>query len=182
MVRLKTRYILFEIIYPERKTYPIEDNFGTVADSALSIHQPTDSKVTGRQIIYLIRLSLHKNFGDYGSSTAVGLSMRYFSPRTGTGILRVTRNNWKYIVAAITFINSINGEHCVFHTINVSGSIKKCEDRSMQYSNDLIRTLRKARNAADDDDGASILGRVFAEDMNKDGQGVSMNDNRVQKQ
>ena len=85
--------------------------------------------------------------------------MRYFSPRTGTGILRVTRNNWKYIVAATTFINSINGEHCIFRTINVSGSIKKCEDRSMQYSKELIGILSKSKKKTDDDD--FVLEHVF---------------------
>lgn len=72
---------------------------------------------------------------------AVGLTMRYFSGKTSTGILRVSRENADYIVGALTFIQSLEGEKCIFNCIGVSGSIAKCEDRANERSRMLMKLV-----------------------------------------
>ncbi|VEU21468.1 DEKNAAC102723 [Brettanomyces naardenensis] len=171
MVRLKTRYILFEILYPQRNTIPIEESYDTVSKSIISLHQPSSQQVNGKQIIHLIKASLQKNFGDYGTSMAVGLTMRYFSTRTSTGILRVSRSNCMYIVAAMTFISSLEDEKCIFNCIGVSGSIKKCEDRSIERSRLMIRNVGGTNVATESDSLTRMFtaGDASVEDSSHEG-------------
>lgn len=157
MVRLKTRYILFEVLYPNSKETPLEKHCDSYAASTLALHQKSPSGTTPKQVLRLIRASLKKNFGDYGASMAVGVTVRYFSPETSTGILRVMRANWQHIVCAMTFISKFGTEDCIFNVVEVSGSIKKCQDRAMSRDRQM---LLKMQQSTDDDD---VVDTIFAQ-------------------
>lgn len=152
MVRLKTRYVLFEVVYPEAPQGG--------ATTVLSLHSPTADSVTPKMITQLIRLSLSKNFGELGTSFSLStFSLKYFSNKTSTGILRVHRDAIKYIQAAFFFITALDGKPCIFNCVGVSGSIKKCEDRSITRSKKLVR-LVKAKDGHTD-----TLDQLFASNL-----------------
>lgn len=69
MVRLKHRYLLVNILYPEDtkdKQYAKEFNCDDVP-YALKFRRPSDDRVDGKLLARLIRDGVAELFGDYGS-------------------------------------------------------------------------------------------------------------------
>ncbi|TID26137.1 hypothetical protein CANINC_002832 [Pichia inconspicua] len=123
MVRLKTRYILFQIRHGGEE----ESGFVTNAKS----------------IISTIRLSMMKNFGDIGvADTLTTFAVKYFSTRTMVGILRVHFEAIERVLAAMFFVQAIDGKEIIMETIGVSGSISKCERRAIERNRKIIRKYR----------------------------------------
>lgn len=55
------------------------------------------------------------------------LAVKYFSPLTSKGIVRVGREHFRLVWAALTYINKIDKTGVIIRVIRVSGTIKKCE-------------------------------------------------------
>ncbi|KAH3671574.1 hypothetical protein OGAPHI_000277 [Ogataea philodendri] len=151
MVRLKSRYLLFEILDPE----PGETFYEDRKNAILALHRPCDPKITPKLLVQEIRKSLQTNFGDYGLSTAGSLSIKYFSNRTCTGIIRVHRENARHVVAALTFISQLRGQDVIIKCSSISGSIKKCEDRAIQISKSLMVEVNLLGLFEEDEDNSS---------------------------
>lgn len=120
MVRLKTRYILFQI----RHAGEGDVGFAT----------------SPKSIISTIRLSMMKNFGDVGvSETLTTFAVKYFSKTTMVGILRVHYESVERVLAAMFFIQAIDGKEVIMESVGVSGSISKCERRAIERNKRFIR-------------------------------------------
>ena len=112
MVRLKNRYILFEII-----------------DGNHSIEQ--------RDLHDAIRSSLQLNFGTTASGLLnSSLYLKYYSQRTGRGILQADREHYRYAWAALTLLRPHGGGFV--RSIGVSGTIRKAEERLIRFDKDQI--------------------------------------------
>ena len=110
MVRLKARYVLFEILYPTSKSQKIE----------------------GSQLMQTLRSSLDAHFGELGAGECqTTLALRYFHSKTQAGILRIGRNQAPLIQGALTYIRSIGGIEVVVMVTHVSGTIKKCKIKAL---------------------------------------------------
>lgn len=153
MVRLKTRYILFEVILSPHliNVDENEDQINTVHftkhNILLSHHRPCPKEISNKTLLQEIRHSLQLNFGDYGLGKVGSLlQLKYFSNNTGTGILRCHREDVDTLVTALTLINRI-GEvsNVIINPVKVSGTIKKIEQHSMRRSSKLISLLNKSR-------------------------------------
>lgn len=128
MVRLKTRYLLFEVLYPEHA--------GNA--SYLSVRAPT-KPVDHRAVLDAIRDSVVVNFGDYGvGATQARLAVKYFSPRTLTGILRVPREHEPMVHAAVTYVSELNGTRVILNVLRVSGTIKKSEQAAVRHNKKFV--------------------------------------------
>jgi ribonuclease P/MRP protein subunit POP5 len=55
------------------------------------------------------------------------VTVKYFSPATSTGIVRVGREHYRLVWAALTYVREIKGRPCVLRVVHVSGTIKKAE-------------------------------------------------------
>ncbi|KAA8894246.1 ribonucleases P/MRP protein subunit POP5, partial [Sphaerosporella brunnea] len=121
MVRYKARYLLFNVLYPHAPASI------TAATSSLDFHAPSDPSISPSELATLIRDTLSTNFGDWGAGVAGGLSVKYFSPATSTGIVRVGREHYRLVWAALTYVREIKGRPCVLRVVHVSGTIKKAE-------------------------------------------------------
>lgn len=69
--------------------------------------------------------------------------VKYFSSATSTGILRITRENYRILWAALTFINELYGQPAVFRVVRVSGTIRKAEVAAIKLSEETIRKVKK---------------------------------------
>lgn len=119
MVRLKTRYILFQI------------------------HSESQTAPTPKTIISTLRLSLSKNYGDKGLADSItSFIIKYFSPKTGTGILRCHFDAVENVLGAMFFVQTLDGKNVVLEAIGVSGSISKAERRAIRRNKDMIRRLK----------------------------------------
>ncbi|KAA8901443.1 Rpp14/Pop5 family-domain-containing protein [Sphaerosporella brunnea] len=98
------------------------------------------------ELATLIRGTLSTNFGDWGAGVAVALRyslhlpllpkrreglitwrvVKYFSPAASTGIIRVGREHYRLVWAALTYVPELKGGRpCLL--VHVSGTIKKAE-------------------------------------------------------
>lgn len=154
MVRLKHRYILFDVVYPplsNPQTVEQKRKFASFShcpkECLLQLHTPSPSSVTARNIVLLLKRVIEDHFGELASGT-IGLSIivKYFSNRTSTGIVRCNRTDFQKVVAALALVNKIEGVDVVMRCVHVSGTIKKCEQFSIRRNRKLMIEMGKGDN------------------------------------
>ncbi|SCW01387.1 LAFE_0D11452g1_1 [Lachancea fermentati] len=146
MVRLKSRYILFEILYPSPDPrFSEDDSEPTVKDIMLQHHKTSPANLTTKSIVQELRKTLQYNFGDYGSGKATSLlQIKYFSNRTSTGIIRCSREDYELVVTALTLMNRIGDfDGIIINPVKISGTIKKIEQYAIRRNTKLLRILNR---------------------------------------
>ncbi|KAK6455197.1 RNase P and RNase MRP subunit [Scheffersomyces xylosifermentans] len=145
MVRLKQRYILFDIIYPPTADSVEFSSFSTSHSNALlTLHQTSPASISPKTLIQAIRRTIQDNYGDFGAGTAgLSVSIKYFSNKTSTGIIRCGRSSFQTVISALTLMDKIESSNVLIRCIHVSGTIKKCEEYSIKRSRELMRLLSK---------------------------------------
>lgn len=144
MVRLKSRYILFEIIYPDGLDKLPSRSYGQTHASlsaGIQLRQPSVKALDSRKIVKIIRDSIQANFGDYGAgATGSTLVVKYFSPTTSTGIVRVSRDHVRIVWAALSYVTQVMNRNAIIQVVRVSGTIKKCEQAAIARNKKILNT------------------------------------------
>ncbi|KAL7627713.1 RNA-binding protein pop5 [Parahypoxylon ruwenzoriense] len=160
MVRIKERYLLVKILYP--------NELGTRPDipDVVLVNQPTTDQLNPALLLRGIRAEVANLFGDYGSGAIEGgnLGVKYFSPSTSTFILRTSRSTYRLVWAALTFMNSVpvrNGESCIFRVVHVSGTMRKAEEETIRRARNLIFSAENDQKAKTDDPLSNIFGKTI---------------------
>ncbi|CAN3366919.1 ribonuclease P/MRP protein subunit Pop5p [Diutina catenulata] len=136
MVRIKQRYILFEI------HYPLEGDYEDPDQSLLAFHQPSPSTISAKSLLRTFRKSIEDNYGEVGAgSTGLQLQVKYFSNRTSTGIVRCPRGSYETLVGALATIDRLEAQTASVRCLHVSGTIRKCQEWSMAYNKGLMRKI-----------------------------------------
>ncbi|EDO15101.1 hypothetical protein Kpol_1071p8 [Vanderwaltozyma polyspora DSM 70294] len=155
MVRLKSRYILFEILYPnsDENGKMIESKSSLRKDILLRQHRVSPPEISIKTIIQEIRRSLQLNFGDYGSGKVSSLlQSKYFSNMTSTGIIRCHREDCDTLIMALFFINKIGDiDNLIINPVKVSGTIKKIEEYSIRRNKKLANIMDRDQKSFIDD-------------------------------
>ncbi|EDK43826.1 conserved hypothetical protein [Lodderomyces elongisporus NRRL YB-4239] len=149
MVRVKHRYILFDILYPPNSSLAshnesFHDYATSQQKSLLTLHRSSSPDILYKNILSTIRKSLETHYGELGAGSAGQLmSVRYFSNKTSTGIIRCDREQVELIIGAMTLITKIDNcsENVIFRCLHVSGTIKKCEEFGIEWSKQLMNKL-----------------------------------------
>lgn len=158
MVRLKQRYILFDILYPPKSEAGgskenLEDyiNFNKSRQNALlTLHRTSPSNINQKSLTQAIRSVIQDHFGDLGAGTAgMQFAIKYFSNKTSTGIIRCGRLSFQMVIAALALMNKIGDEDVIVRCIHVSGTIKKCEEYSIKRNRELMSVLKSGPNKTD---------------------------------
>ncbi|TVY43438.1 Ribonuclease P/MRP protein subunit [Lachnellula occidentalis] len=179
MVRIKNRYLLVNILYPELEKGAPKIEIPDV----ISFNQPTTNALNAQTLLRAIRAGVAELFGDYGSG-AIASSLangeaanqppvKYLSPATSTFILRVSRDHYRIAWAALSFMNSVpvkNGKNCVFRVVRVSGTIRKAEEEAIRRAKEIV--VRARREAGEK--GESTFDNIFGK--TKDGPTESTKD------
>lgn len=165
MVRLKHRYLLVNFLYPSPSTTPSKTP--TALPDVVDFHKPSSDKLTAGLLIKILRESIADLFGDYGAGMTSGtLAIKYFSPATSTAIIRVSRNHYRLVWAALTFLTHLPhpvNQDCVAQVVRVSGTIRKAEEEAIRRAKQAI--LQAKRAAGDGAPSADAL-------LNKPGLGM----------
>ncbi|OAL33772.1 hypothetical protein AYO20_06948 [Fonsecaea nubica] len=129
MVRIKHRYLLFNILYPSSPTSSSSSSPTTTSAAGVPLapgrtpkeqptpayilfHRPSPGYLTPALLVTHLRGQIQTLFGDHGVSvTQSALRLVYFSPATSTGILRVPRAHFRLVWASMTFVTSIPAPH-----------------------------------------------------------------------
>ncbi|KAI9051662.1 hypothetical protein LZ554_004704 [Drepanopeziza brunnea f. sp. 'monogermtubi'] len=158
MVRLKHRYLLVNILYPELE----KSRSGAKIPDIVLFNQPSTSELTQQALLRGLRAEISTLFGDYGSGAVSELlAVKYFSTATSTFILRVARAHYKIVWAALSLMTCLpiqNGKKCVFRVVRVSGTIRKAEEEAIRRARDLIL---QAQRDVEDNKGESVLDGIF---------------------
>ncbi|EHY52765.1 hypothetical protein ABEF92_002553 [Exophiala dermatitidis] len=130
MVRIKHRYLLFNILYPSESSSSSTSKHssttsGTVTTSAnskssssvpsqqilppyLLFSRPSPAHLTPQLLIQTLKATITQVFGDHGlGATQAGIRVVYFSPSTSTCILRVPRAYFRLVWASLTYMDTI---------------------------------------------------------------------------
>lgn len=157
MVRLKSRYLLFEVLYPDQLTYSSPSSAGDVPHvlACMQLRQPP-LNLDARRLLHAVKASISTNFGTQGDGQVKStLAIKYFSPRTSTGILRVARDHFRIVWAALAYLTEIEGKRVVVRVIRVSGTIKKCEQAAIARDKQVIEFITKS--ASDNSIGLGLV-------------------------
>ncbi|OJD40365.1 rpp14 family protein [Diplodia corticola] len=153
MVRLKHRYLLVEFLYPSPAASPAKP--ATSLPHVVQFHQPSSDKLTAGLLIKTIRDGIVELFGDYGAGVTGGtLQVKYFSPATSTAIIRVARDHYRLVWAALSFITRLPhpvNQDCVAHVVRVSGTIRKAEEEAIRRAKQAILHAQRAAGDASAD-------------------------------
>ncbi|KAJ5643436.1 uncharacterized protein N7484_005943 [Penicillium longicatenatum] len=164
MVRLKNRYLLIDILYPDPATWPSSTpkSTSTSTSAQLAIHSPTSDALTPGLLAKMIREEVSELYGDcgvgkLGGASAGGINVKYLSPATSTAILRCPRASFRLVWSALTHMSHVpstggdasqkrpNGGRergCVFRVLRVSGTMKKAEEEAIRRARREIVRVR----------------------------------------
>ncbi|KAI5868399.1 Rpp14 family protein [Durotheca rogersii] len=163
MVRIKERYLLVKILYP--------NEIGTRPDlpDLVLVNQPTTDQLTPALLLRTIRAEVASLFGDYGAGAieAGSLTVKYHSPATSTFIVRTTRSTYRLVWAALSFMNSVpvkNGKPCIFRVVHVSGTMRKAEEEAIRRARNLIFAAENGRGGQTDDPLGNLFGQPTRSD------------------
>ncbi|EOA86891.1 RNA-binding protein pop5 [Exserohilum turcicum] len=142
MVRVKNRYLVVNLLYPEpsaKSKTPLPD--------LVQMHSPTPDALKPGFIVRMIRDGVEELFGDYGSGmVSSGLKVNYYSPSTSTAIIRCPRDHYEMVWAALTYTTRLprplDNIPVVIRVVRVSGTIKKAEEEVIRQSQDIVRRAR----------------------------------------
>lgn len=110
MVRVKRRYILFEIM-------PSDQRF----------ERQIDLKLSERDIIFAFRQTILMIYGDLGlGSVLKSLHIKKFSSATRIGIVSVQRGQHTLLTSSVAFIKKIKDLNCSIRIVRLSGTIRGC--------------------------------------------------------
>ncbi|PRT52887.1 Ribonuclease P/MRP protein subunit POP5 [Wickerhamiella sorbophila] len=122
MVRLKTRYLLFELLFPDSLD---------LAHPHESLRQ-TKSKIEYRKVADAFKQAVLEHSGEQGlGSVQSSLLVKYFSPATMTGVLRVSREYYRIVQASLSYITEIDNQRVIVKIAKVSGTIKKSQQAAI---------------------------------------------------
>ncbi|KAF9881722.1 Rpp14 family protein [Colletotrichum karsti] len=150
MVRIKERYLLVNIIYPPGAS----KQQGSNVPDFVVMHQPTTGQLTPQALVKALRAEVASLFGDFGSGAIEGnLQVKYLSPATSTFILRVKREHYRMVWAALTFMDRVplkngDGKPCTFRVVRVSGTIRKAEEEAIRQARQLVLAAKDSVAAA----------------------------------
>ncbi|EQK98498.1 hypothetical protein G6O67_000087 [Ophiocordyceps sinensis] len=149
MVRIKERYLLVNILYPQD---PTKTAAKTPVPDYVAQHQPTVEKLTPAALLKALRAEVASLFGDYGSGALEGhLSVKYLSLATSTFILRCARAHFQMLWAALVVMNCVpvkDGRPCIFRVVRVSGTMRKAEEEAIRQARGLILAAKQEASSA----------------------------------
>ncbi|KAG4305026.1 hypothetical protein PORY_001701 [Pneumocystis oryctolagi] len=141
MVRFKTRYLVFQIFQENQLTSDLTDIIRSkwTESSVRKSISKTSIVLTPLDLLNIIKEHVHLNFGDWGYGlVSASLSVKYYSPVTCIGILRISRQHYRLVWAALTLINTIHSQHVIIRVLQVNGTIKSAETYIIQYDQNLL--------------------------------------------
>ncbi|THZ28774.1 hypothetical protein D6C91_01788 [Aureobasidium pullulans] len=148
MVRLKHRYLLLNILYPDAET-PTKPSTDAELPHVISFRRPSSDKLNAQLLARIIRDGVAELFGDYGS-----------------GMIAAS-------LVALSFVTRLPkpiDQNCVIQVVRVSGTIRKAEEEAIRRAKAAI-----IRATARDKGAEFILDKMLGkDDMANTRAGASM--------
>ncbi|ORY88505.1 Rpp14/Pop5 family-domain-containing protein [Leucosporidium creatinivorum] len=162
MVRFKHRYLLLHLLFPTTLSNPL-------SDSNEEQQLPSAPTVNEAGLISLLRDSLSVNFGDVGAGEVGGsFGIKYLSPHTNILIIRVSREHYRTLWAALTLLRRIGGVEVIVRCLHVGGTIRKTQHAAIAYDRAEILEAAARRKRAERRRAKAVpLGDDVVEEMDE---------------
>ena len=177
MVRIKHRYLLVNILSPESENIRPSKSTASVPN-LIQFHAPSPDSFTPQLFSRLIKEQVSLLYGDYGLGLVSGsLKILYLSPATSTAIVRVARDHYRIVWAALAFITEVPNagkapKRCVMRVVRVSGTVRKAEEEAIRRAR---MAILKAKGEMGVEALTAMLGKGGDEggimEVNEAGQG-----------
>ncbi|QDS73426.1 hypothetical protein FKW77_008476 [Venturia effusa] len=147
MVRIKHRYLLINILYPgpSSRAARAPSSAEKIPD-VVQFHAPTSDLLDQRLLAKMIREGVGELFGEWGMGMIAGsLKIIYLSPATSTAIIRVSRDHYRLVWAALTFVTRLPKpieEACCIRVVRCSGTTRKAEEEAVRRAKEFIVKAR----------------------------------------
>lgn len=112
MVRFKNRYLLFEIDWEDGKI---------------------DKELNVGALYTCFRGSVETNFGEVGLAAMASLSLKYFDPVSSFGIVRVSRDHYRWLWASLTLTRIIHKRVCAIRILHTAGTLCSAQRRAIRH-------------------------------------------------
>ncbi|KAK2460161.1 hypothetical protein APHAL10511_007840 [Amanita phalloides] len=110
-------------------------------DNTVHIAKPTT--LDAKKIYNALKHAVVYHFGDTGwGALGSSLSVKYFSPMTNIGIIRVARDQHKLAWGAVTLLNAVEGQTVVPHVVHVSGTIRHAQLAAIAHNRHVVARYR----------------------------------------
>ncbi|KAI9006548.1 hypothetical protein CLU79DRAFT_780290 [Phycomyces nitens] len=120
MVRVKSRWLLFEIV-----------DVPVIKDSKVVFpHRPFN--VSEEHLTRAVREAITVHHGDFGSGMAWNTSVKWFNPTTRTGIMRVGREYADLVIGSLFFVKQIHSIPASFSIIHSSGTLISAQKEAIE--------------------------------------------------
>ncbi|KAI4741842.1 hypothetical protein E4T50_07743 [Aureobasidium sp. EXF-12298] len=179
MVRLKHRYLLVNILYPDSDTPTKPTSRDGPVPDVVSFRRPSSDKLNAQLLARMIRDGVTELFGDYGSgmiASSLVESVKYLSPATSTAIIRVSRAHYRLVWAALSFVTRLPrpvDQACVIQVVRVSGTIRKAEEEAIRRAKAAILRAT-AQGKTSDFSLDKMLGAEGATNMTRAGASIGI--------
>ncbi|CCJ30855.1 unnamed protein product, partial [Pneumocystis jirovecii] len=141
MVRFKARYLVFQIFYENQLVSNLTDTI-KLKKTFISCSKPPDKTtiiLKPSDLSNIIKEHVHLNFGEWGHGlVATSLSIKYYSPATCIGILRIARQHYRLVWAALTLVKIIHNQHVIIRVLRVNGTMKSAEMYLIEHNRNLL--------------------------------------------
>lgn len=132
MVRVKRRYILFEVV-------PNDD---VLRLDIASVDKPL--KITEKDIIYAFRQKILQLYGDFGlGSVLKSLHVKRFTGATRLGVISVQRGQHTMVTSSMPLVKKIKDLNCMVRIVRLSGTIRGCLRYLKVYYKAQVRMYKK---------------------------------------
>ena len=187
MVRIKHRYLLVHILYPDPadpKAKAPSKPPGTAFPDLIQFHRPSPDDLTPQLLARTIRDQVLLLYGDYGLGLVCNSlngqfyafksiyppltlkSVKYLSPATSTAIIRCSRSHYRLVWAALSFTTQLTktsrqcqATACAIQVVRVSGTIKKAEEEAIRRARAAILRAKRESGEGCIDGLLEILGK-----------------------
>ncbi|CAB4001836.1 Ribonuclease P MRP subunit POP5 [Paramuricea clavata] len=121
MVRLKSRYLLMEIRF--------EDGL-------------VDQSLSSSTVYHDILRSVENTYGDYGfGCIKMSFKVKYVNPFTGVVFVKCSRDYYRMLWHAVTFLKEVNGRQCSMNTLHLAGTINSCQRFLVKHNKKQLRKM-----------------------------------------
>lgn len=96
------------------------------------------------------------------------MAVKYFSPVTSTGIIKVSRAHYRMLWASLTFMKEVLGRGAVVTVVRVSGTIKKVQIEATRRAKEGIQ---RAQGVGGEGVGLDVMDIMDDDDDDEGGEG-----------
>ena len=124
-----------------------------------------DQSLNSSAVYHNVMQSVENTYGDYGSGCIkISFKVKYVNPFTGVVFMKCSRDYYRMLWHATTFLKEINGRQCSMSTLHLAGTINSCQRFLIKHNKkQLKKTLSQCKTQAEKENILKMLEELPSE-------------------